>query len=65
MHGPLGQTCIAIMKSRVQQTPPVANDETWLELVRQVGSLDYGTVQIERTEKVRLANPIASSAGPV
>ena len=44
----------------------------WLNLVRrQVGSLEYGVVQIvvhgsrvvqiERTEKVRLGNPIAIS----
>lgn len=44
--------------------------ESWLEVVRrQVGSLNFGVVQIvvhgarvvqiERTEKVRLENPIA------
>ena len=49
-------------------------EESWLEIVRrQVGSLNFGVVQIvvhgarvvqiERTEKVRLSNPIALS-GP-
>jgi hypothetical protein len=48
------------------------SEESWLELVRrQVGSLNFGVVQIvvhgarvvqiERTEKVRFANPIALS----
>jgi len=48
-----------------------ASEELWLELVRrQVNSLHYGVVQIvvhgsrvvqiERTEKVRLSDPIAS-----
>lgn len=47
-----------------------AGGESWLEVVRrQVGSLNFGVVQIvvhgarvvqiERTEKVRLENPIA------
>jgi hypothetical protein len=47
-----------------------ADGESWLEVVRrQVGSLNFGAVQIvvhgarvvqiERTEKVRLENPIA------
>ena len=46
--------------------------QSWLELVRrQVGSLNFGVVQIvvhdarvvqiERTEKVRLENPIAAT----
>jgi hypothetical protein len=49
-----------------------SSDESWLEIVRrQVGSLNFGVVQIvvhgarvvqiERTEKVRFANPIALS----
>ena len=47
------------------------DEESWLEIVRrQVSSLNFGVVQIvvhgarvvqiERTEKVRFANPIAS-----
>ena len=49
-----------------------AKDESWLEVVRrQVGSLSFGIVQIvvhesrmvqiEHTEKLRLANPVALS----
>ena len=67
------------MKNAVKQTQadrPVDPEASWLELVRrQVGSLDYGTVQIvvhesrvvqiERTEKVRLTNAIAANVGPV
>lgn len=48
------------------------SSEFWLNIVRQqVGSLNYGVVQIvvhgarvvqiERTQKVRLENPIATS----
>jgi hypothetical protein len=67
------------MKNAVKQTQTDRQDDvetSWLELVRrQVGSLDYGTVQIvvhdsrvvqvEWTEKVRLTNPIAGKAGSV
>jgi len=49
-----------------------AEADSWLEVVRrQVGSLNFGVVQIvvhgarvvqiERTEKVRFVNPIAAS----
>jgi len=51
----------------------IATEESWLEVVRrQVGSLKFGVVQIvvhgarvvqiERTEKVRFANPIAAAS---
>jgi hypothetical protein len=51
-----------------------AKEESWLELVRrQVGSLNFGivqivvhdsrVVQIERTEKLRLVNPIVGAIG--
>ena len=56
-----------------KETAAVPDDqESWLELVRrQVGSLNFGVVQIvvhgsrvvqiERTEKLRLVNPIAAA----
>ena len=62
------------MKSKTTQTngtdPGSPTEESWLEIVRrQVSSLNFGVVQIvvhgsrvvqvERTEKVRFANPIA------
>jgi hypothetical protein len=61
---------------RTQADRSIDDEPLWLELVRrQVISIDYGTVQIvvhgsrvvqiERTEKVRLTNPIAAAAGPV
>jgi len=48
--------------------------ESWLDIVRrQVGSLDFGVVQIvvhdtrvvqiERTEKIRLENPVRPQTG--
>ncbi len=65
------------MKSTEQQTglePANAGSGLWVETVRQqVGSLSFGVVQIvvhegrvvqiERTEKVRLTNPVAASSG--
>lgn len=55
-------------RNEPEEQPRVA--ESWLDVVRrQVGSLNFGivqiivhdarVVQIERTEKVRLENPIA------
>jgi len=63
-------------EKQVQSSRSVGHDESWLELVRrQVSSLDFGVVQIvvhgsrvvqiERTEKLRLTNPIAGAGGSV
>ena len=62
------------MKASLEQknVPERGGSESWLEVVRrQVSSLNFGVVQIvvhgsrvvqiERTEKVRLENPIALS----
>jgi hypothetical protein len=68
------------MKSITTQTNEAeqgaATEELWLDIVRrQVGTLNFGVVQIvvhgsrvvqiERTEKVRFANPIASTSREV
>jgi len=64
-----------VMKTTQDETvaaPVDANDASWLEIVRrQVGSLNFGVVQIvvhasrvvqiERTEKLRFADPVAVS----
>lgn len=55
-----------------ENTPQAGGADKWLEVVRrQVNSLNFGVVQIvvhgsrvvqsERTEKIRLENPIALS----
>jgi hypothetical protein len=63
------------MKTTLHETAAASaatNEASWLELVRrQVGSLNFGVVQIvvhgsrvvqiERTEKLRLVNPIAGA----
>jgi hypothetical protein len=58
-------------ETKLSEPDPISA-ESWLEVVRrQVGSLNFGVVQIvvhgarvvqiERTEKVRFENPIAVS----
>jgi hypothetical protein len=58
------------MEQKSASEPARVAGESWLEVVRrQVGSLNFGVVQIvvhgarvvqiERTEKVRLENPMA------
>jgi hypothetical protein len=63
------------MKTTLNETAAASaatNGDSWLELVRrQVGSLNFGivqivvhgsrVVQIERTEKLRLVNPIVAA----
>ena len=65
------------MKAAIEQNGAVeqgyVNADSWLDVVRrQVGSLKFGmvqivvhgarVVQIERTEKVRIVNPIVTPA---
>lgn len=63
------------MKANADPKPGDSHADSWLELVRrQVGSLNFGVVQIvvhgarvvqiECTEKIRLENPIALSNQP-